>query len=321
MTPRPGPVLARFARPTGPETTLAVLADVHADATREAGAWKCYEHALDRLHTAVDDAGRHGADAVVVAGDLTRDGSDASFAAIDDAFEGFGGDVLCVPGNHDVPKEYRDAPSVHAFRERYTPGVLPYVRRVGDVHIIGLDTASAVADGSHGRVTDDQLAWLDATLPTVEDPIVVAHHNVADATSHASPIGIEAHATVGNADELADVLAAHDVPLVVSGHAHWPAVGGVPGGVSELLAPPVCSFPQAGLLLEVTPEGTTVTLLPLADRVGLETAYAAARDGTPRSRRIAENFRQGYLAHFPLVDEHVESTDGEKSRMRVAFER
>lgn len=155
----------------------------------------------------------------------------------------------------------------------------------------------------------------------MDDAVVVAHHNLADAASHASPVGIEAHATVGNADALADVLAAHDVPLVVSGHAHWPAVGDVQG-VRELLAPPVCSFPQAGLLLDVAPEGTTVTLLPLADRSGLEAAYAAAaRDGTPRSRRIAENFRQGYLAHFPLVDEHVAPAEQEKSGMRVAFER
>ncbi|WP_255494053.1 metallophosphoesterase [Halarchaeum sp. CBA1220] len=280
MTPRPGPVLARLARPAGPETTLAVLADVHADAARESGSWKCHEHALDRLRTALDDAGRLGADAVLVAGDLTRDGRPDSFDAVDAAFATFDGPVLCVPGNHDVPKTYRDAPSVHAFRERYTPGVLPYVRRVGSVHVVGLDTASAVEDGSHGRVTDDQLAWLDAVLPTIGEAVVVCHHN------------------------LADVLADHDVPLAVSGHAHWPTVG-TAGRVRELLAPAVCSFPQAGLLLDVTPEGTTVSMLPLADRDGLRAAHDAARDGTERSRRIVETFRDGYLTRFPLVDERT----------------
>lgn len=305
MTPRPGPVLARLARPAGPETTLAVLADVHADAAREPGSWKCHEHALDRLRTALDDASRLGADAVLVAGDLTRDGRPDSFDAVDAAFETVDGPVLCVPGNHDVPKTYRDAPSVHAFRERYTPGVLPYVRRVGAVHVVGLDTASAVEDGSHGRVTDDQLAWLDAVLPTIgEAVVVVCHHNLVDAASHAAPVGIEAHATVEGADALADVLADHDVPLVVSGHAHWPTVGAA-GRVRELLAPAVCSFPQAGLLLDVTPEGTTVSMLPIADRDGLRAAHDAARDGTERSRRIVETFRDGYLAQFPLVDERA----------------
>ncbi|GGL20974.1 hypothetical protein GCM10009037_00340 [Halarchaeum grantii] len=315
MTPRPGPVLARLARPAGPETTLAVLADVHADVAREPGSWKCHEHALDRLRTALDDAGRLGADAVLVAGrlgadavlvagDLTRDGRPDSFDAIDAAFATVDGPVLCVPGNHDVPKSYRDAPSVHAFRERYTPGVLPYVRRVGSVHVVGLDTASAVEDGSHGRVTDDQLAWLDAVLPAIGEAVVVCHHNLADAASHAAPVGIEAHATVEGADALADVLADHAVPLVVSGHAHWPTVGAA-GRVRELLAPAVCSFPQAGLILDVTPEGTTVSMLPLADRDGLRAAHDAACDGTERSRRIVETFRDGYLTRFPLVDERT----------------
>ena len=279
-----------------------MLADVHVDAAAEPGSWKCYDRAEARLRTALADADRMSLDAVVVAGDLTRDGQADAFDAFDAVFEEFDRTPLCVPGNHDVPKDYRDAPAVDAFAERYTPGTLPYVDRVGAVDVVGLDSASAVTDGSDGGVADRQIEWLDAALLGVGEAVVVLHHNLSPQEAHASSMCLESHPVVGNAGPLARTLAAHDVPLVLSGHAHWPTVG-VVSGVREVVAPAVCSFPQAGLLLSVGPRGTTVSLLPLADREGLEAAYRAARRGPPRSRRIAANFREGYLEGFPLVDE------------------
>jgi len=308
-----GPVIAALDRPRGPDTSLLVLADVHADAAREPGSWKCHHVALDRLHTALAEADHRGDDAVLVAGDLTRDGGDDSFDAVASAFAAHDTPVYCVPGNHDVPKDYRDAPSVHAFRDRFTPGVLPYVRRVGGVHVVGLDSASAVTDGAGGRVTAAQRERLAEALRTLDETVVVLHHNVV--TDGDAPMRVDRHPPVGGADELAAVLRDGDVPLVLSGHGHWPTVG-EHSGVREVVAPAVCSFPQAALRCSITPRGTTVSLVPLADREGLESAYRAARDGTDHSRRIAERFRDGYLAYFPLVDDRAPASD-ERDDSRV----
>lgn len=182
----PVPPFAHLDRPAGPKARVLVLADVHADPDGEPGSWKCYERGLARLRRGLAEARRLDVDAVLVAGDLTRDAGAAAFDRVSNAFATFDGPVLCVPGNHDVPKAYRDAASVHAFRESHTPGVLPYARRVGvpettadsgadrkatgaPPHVVGLDTASAVTDSAGGRVTDADLAWLDAAYDAACD--------------------------------------------------------------------------------------------------------------------------------------------------------
>jgi len=306
-TPPPrgrGPVLARFAEPTAPSTTFAVVADPHVTPLAE-GTWKLYHRTEQRLRTAVADCERLALDALVVAGDLTKDGDPAEFDRFDDIVGDLDAPVVAVPGNHDVPKVWDDhaTPPVSEFVARYTPGRLPFVTRVGGVDLVGLNTATVpggdLSSTHAGRVSRDQLAWLETVLPDLETPVVCLHHGTTRPRSVVPKSDPDHH--LRNASAVADRLSPPGAELVVSGHLHWPAVGR-PAGVPEVVAPPVCSFPQAGLLVHIEPRGTTVSLLPLADRNGLREAHRAVRHRADRLSMPADD-ALSYFDRFPLVDE------------------
>jgi Icc protein len=301
-----GPVLARFARPTGPRTTLAVIADPHVTAQAR-GMWKVFHRTEARLRAAIGDANRLGVDGVVFLGDLTKDGAPEEFERVDDLLSELSVPFVAVPGNHDVPKETMpETPPLEAFEAAYTPGSLPFCERVGGIDLIGLNSASmpddSLSDTHAGAISTDQLAWLDATLVEVENPVVALHHTVSGAPSYTDELGDSEHYRIRNPTALVDVLAAHDVGLVLSGHVHWPVVSRL-GSAYELTAPAACSFPQASLLVSTEPRGTTVSMVPLADRAGYAEAYRYASCAEGRGRIMTGRVEDGYFASFPLVDE------------------
>jgi Icc protein len=300
-----GPLLGRFSEPRGRATTLAVIADPHVSPTAE-GTWKLYHRTEARLQAAIADINRLAVDAAVIVGDLTRDGHPREFDRLDELLDTCAVPVLAVPGNHDVSKEHDDhrTPSLLEFVSRYTPGSLPFVKRVGSVDVIGLNTASMPdesLDGTHrGAVSQPQLDWLERTLPGMETPIVAMHHTAAAGSDHTHRGMKSDEYRMANAEQLAAVLGKHDVPLCLTGHIHWPSVAPFTGGY-EIVAPATCSFPQAYLLVHVEPRGTTIEIVPLADQSGLIEAYDAAREH-PRGSRLIDSTDAGYFQRFPLVD-------------------
>lgn len=301
-----GPVLARFARPrSATSTTVAVVSDAHVSTDRE-GTWKMFHRTRDRLRTALADASDRGADAVVLAGDLTKDGATRDFETVDALLADADAPTLAVPGNHDVPKAFdeHEVPPTSTFAANYAAGGLPFHAEVGGVDVLGIDSASTpdgtLADTHDGAVLADQLSWLDETLPGTDAPVVVMHHNLpgliqGDSHSRRSSYPVR------DADAVVETLARHDAPLVVSGHLHLPAVSEV-AGVRQVVSPPLCSFPQAYLLLEIGSDGTTVRHVPVADPAGVEEAYLHAKDHSARSDALAE-LALDRLANLPLVDE------------------
>ena len=105
-----------------------------------------------------------------------------------------------------------------------------------------------------------------------------------------------------NAAALAEVLRVHDVPLVLSGHLHWPIATRFKRMV-QVVAPAACSFPQSSLLIHIEPRGTTITTTLLTDRTGIEEAYRHARQGGRRSRGLAKSVDRGYFKEFPQINE------------------
>jgi Icc-related predicted phosphoesterase len=307
-----GPVLARLARPTGRSTTFAVVADPHVTATA-AGTWKVLHRTEARFRTALTNADRLGVDAVVSTGDLTRDGTLAEFELVDTLIADLNAPFVAVPGNHDVPKtlDEHETPPVERFVERYSPGALPSVVRIGGVDLVALDSATvpngSLADTHEGAISAAQVEWLDATLAEVESPIVVTHHPVGSIAEGVDALSPSSHYRLRNAERVVDVLAAHNAPLVVSGHVHWPAVVDA-GSARQVIAPAACSFPQAALLVHVEPRGTTISLLPLAARQGLEEAYRHARRSGDRVAAFVGAADDGYFERFPLVDEATDAT-------------
>jgi hypothetical protein len=304
----PGPVLARLDRPrSDPPVTVAVIADPHV-AVGASGTWKVAHRAHERLATAVAVANDH-ADAAVVAGDLTSDGRPREFDAVDEVLADLAVPWWAIPGNHDVPKAFDDheTPPTGAFYDRYD--ALPLAREVGDLTVLCVDTASAGVDVAFGddgtgddggdlrhtwggRVGESQRAWLADRLATTANPVVVTHHPVA-ALPGLPPGPRWRNFRVADADSVAGVLREGDAPLVVSAHQHVPAVLGHEGLVDgartvEALAPAVCSFPQASLHVEIDASGTTLRLVPLADRTGVAEAHGLARNGKQLGRTVLE---------------------------------
>ncbi|WP_266077305.1 metallophosphoesterase family protein [Haladaptatus caseinilyticus] len=308
-----GPVFARFSRPRSDvPTTIALVSDTHVSAEKR-GTWKVFHRTQSRLRTVLADANARDVDAVVFAGDLTEDGAVEDFETFDSILSTLEIPFVAVPGNHDVPKSFdtHQTPALSSFESEYTPGELPFLERVGGVDIIGLNSAEtpsgSLADCHDGAVSDSQLAWLDETLPRTEEPIVVMHHNLPGLSGEDGVHSWRRSFPTRNADELVATLARHDVPLHVSGHLHVPSVTKT-SGVREVIAPSLCSFPQAYLQFEIGPAGTTVRLVPTADSEGTKEAYIHATQDTARSDAVAE-MTLDRLSTLPLSDEWPSTRD------------
>ena len=109
-------------------------------------------------------------DAIVVKGDLTDGGTDEEYEAFLDAYSKLGPRMFHTRGNHDAMKSHTIA--CNAPRTIELPGVTLAV----------IDT---VRPGSeHGRITADQLEWLDDVAQASSTPLLVfGHHHPWDPSS------------------------------------------------------------------------------------------------------------------------------------------
>jgi 3',5'-cyclic AMP phosphodiesterase CpdA len=317
----PDATLARLSSPSVDDRTrIAVVADPHVSPRAE-GTPMVYHRSGERLRTALDDAEARGVDAMVSAGDLTKDGAPWEYEFLDEILEGLETPFFSVPGNHDMPKapveeyEYGDdheTPALERFERRYAPGDgFPFVERVGGVDVVGLNTAS-MPDGSlarshDGRVSDEQVEWLGDTLGGLETPLVLMHHNTPAMFDQFRELRERSHPEMGdppvlrNPEPLVETLTDHGVPLVVTGHLHNVGVAET-GPVREVTTPATGSFPQAYLLFEFDESGTTVRYVPVADLDGMTEAHHARRTGGPKSAGYT-SFASIRLARMPLLDD------------------
>jgi predicted phosphodiesterase len=300
-------LMARFEAPAAAgRTRIAVVSDVHLS-TRETGSWKVFHRTESRLRRVVADLNDHDLDLVCFSGDLTENGAAPDFELVTDILTDLETPFVAVPGNHDAPKDFdeHEVPSMAEFERLYTPGGLPFHHRVGGVDLVGLNTAHA-SDGSlddshEGTVCTDQRDWLDNTLPDLASPLVVGHHNLPGLLDDTGGRAWRSSFPMREADAFADLLARHDVPLYLSGHLHIPAVAETMG-VRELIAPAVCSFPQAYLVLEVDRTGTSVWHVPIGTAEDAAEALRHAHEYKERSRMVAGIVRR-QTAAYPLVDD------------------
>jgi 3',5'-cyclic AMP phosphodiesterase CpdA len=293
--------LARFDRPrVASPTKVAVLSDPHVAVEAE-GTWKVFHRTRALFRETLADAERRGADAVVVSGDLTKDGEERNFECVRSLLDDVGVPVLTVPGNHDV-KQRR----VADFERRFTDDGFPVRLRLDGLDVVGLNSAMTLGSGGEaelGAVSDAQLDHLDEVLADAREPVVVSHHNLPGLADHVGD-GWAPHPPVGNADALVDVLSRHDVPLHLSGHVHLLSLVRE-RGVRGLVSPGLCSFPQSYLMLDVDETGTTVRCLTTATGDEVEAAYEASRDHSDRSSLIA-GLNAEQFERLPLVDERAD---------------
>ena len=312
--PTVGSLVARLRRPrTDERTRLAVVADPHLS-TRAEGSSKLFDHTVAHVKNAIADANGRDVDAMVCVGDITKDGEPWNYDRFDELLADLDAPFYAVPGNHDVPKAGDDHETmpVAEFAERYAPQgqTFPFHVRVGGLDLLGLNTAgsrSFLYDSHEGLVTDDQLEWLDETLPTVETPVVLAHHNLPAMSEQlrehrdlAEP-DMFVPPELRNPEPFVDLLNEHDVPLLFTGHLHMPSAVRQ-GSVRELMVPTTCSFPQGYFLVDAGPEGTDVRFVPVADFDGTLRGHRERSTDSVTARGLT-GMAAVRLAQFPLVEE------------------
>ncbi|WP_251344120.1 metallophosphoesterase family protein [Haloplanus halophilus] len=302
-TPR---TLATLRRPrASPPVTIGVIADPHV-ATRATGTWKAYHRTTAFLRRAVRTLNEADVDAVLVAGDLTKDGERRNFEAFDAAVAGLDAPTVVIPGNHDVPKadDGGDSLPIRAFERRYAPGGYPLVARIGPVTLVCLNSA-ALPDGSlrettGGAVSRAQRARLPAVLDSAETPVVALHHTLGPLDAHDGHDRWSTFPVRGWAS-LRRTLAIHDVPLALTAHHHVPAAT-TRTGVREVVAPPACSVPHAVTTVAIGPRGTWIRTHPLATGAEVAESYRTAMIDGGLGARIVR-LATDAVRRFPLVED------------------
>lgn len=174
------------------------------------------------------DAPLHGADLVVVTGDLTQRGRIHQFEAARAFLDRLSRPVLVVPGNHDIPLYnliQRFAGKLARYRRLITDDLHPFIDD-GEIAILGLNTARSSAL-ANGRISRDQVRTIVNTFsaaPPGRTRIVAAHHPLLALTG-ATPSPL-----VGRAVLARQALADADVHIVLGGHRHH-AFSGESGAV------------------------------------------------------------------------------------------
>jgi 3',5'-cyclic AMP phosphodiesterase CpdA len=173
-------------------------------------------------------------DAVLVTGDISDDGSAASYDIARRELDRLGLPLLVIPGNHDCRDALR-----RAFADLPTmppTGLIDWRLDMGETTVIGLDTLVEGQGG--GRLRPESVAFLSDALDASRDrPLLLALHHPPLRTGirFMDAIGLE------NSDALAAVLARRSAPVrIVAGHVHGVHHGAL-GPHTIVTAPSTCS--------------------------------------------------------------------------------
>lgn len=168
----------------------------------------------------------HGdADALLLLGDLTHDGTSDQFARLKAALGPVSLPVIHLLGNHDNRTQFRAT----FPQARVTPsGFVQTWQRYEHVTVITLDTLDEAADPPHsGRLCADRLNWLDSTLSEAGDtPVLLALHHPPGPTGFTGMDRI----ALQEPGALIQRLKAHPSPVqIIAGHIHRTISGHVAG--------------------------------------------------------------------------------------------
>jgi 3',5'-cyclic AMP phosphodiesterase CpdA len=261
-------------------------------------------HRPEILAQLMEDVREVGAGHLLVTGDLVNLALPEEFDRARDwlAAQGGGDAVTVVPGNHDalVPVPWADG--IGRWKDwmgDLAPGggqeAFPFVKRVGDVALVGLSSAMPTAPFlAGGRIGEAQLARLEQLLQRLEAEglfrVVLLHHPLTEGA-------VRRRKALWDRDRLRQVLARAGAELVLHGHSHESTLESVPGprGPIPVVAAPSASaapddkgVPAGWSLIEVEPTNEawrlTVSLRSIAadglrfdsgERISLDVARRA----------------------------------------------
>ncbi len=162
----------------------------------------------DSLQHVVAQVGREQPriDLLLCTGDLSQDGSVASYQAFRALTGGFAAPTRWLPGNHDEAE----------VMAQVAPELVQSVTDIGSWRVVTLNTA--VQGATHGLLEQDQLSILDDALASAGERhcLVCCHHQPVDiGCAWIAPIGLR------NADQLLRRLQGYpQVKVLLWGHIH-----------------------------------------------------------------------------------------------------
>lgn len=227
------------------------------------------------------------------AGDLVQ-GSDSAttmaemFAAVQETIAGASVPMYPVPGNHD----YDD--NLTTYRTYF--GETNYSYDFGPLHLMALSTSG---DDSRGTVTADQLSWIESEFATTQPYTMIYFHHPLSAPAWGKPTCCFAET---ERDQLADLLDAQRVDLVVNGHSQGydyrylqtPDVSTIELGMYQLISGGAGgNIAQPGgdyhfTLMHVSPSGIEHYVVT-EDNFGLALQYTNNRGQSERATAVIEN--------------------------------
>ena len=241
------------------------------------------------------------------------------------------GRIRHVPGNHEVRW---DPTAKGRYRENF--GAVPYSFDAGGVHFTGFDPTQPLLEPGHCGAAG--LDWLDRDLAAAAGPRLLFQH---------FPVGGE-HDYVDDQAALLELIARHDVRVLVAGHVHRNTVTRLDGLVQvtlqAVLKEPVFYWAELGgglvltvsrvtVALDGTTAGSLVATVPLTGPLAghrrprgaaggvpsLRLPTVAAAAGLPRTQwrlRLTGSVQAGIAVAGNVVV--AASADGDVTAARVA---
>lgn len=227
---------------------------------------------------------RPAIDVVVGTGDLVNDGRSEQYHQLQSVLADLRPRFIPIPGNHDDRTELRSRFDVVPPGNPDDP--IDHVVDLGECRLVCLDTT---IPGHHdGRLTDDQLAWLDDALATASPPVIVVQHHPP------IPSGIPAmdrrYGLAGAAGEGQVVRRHAHVEAVIGGHYHralhrrfadtvatcCPSTAVQLALVLERLPTRYSDEPTGLLIHDVSTAGTSSHVVPLVQPTTWEPSWASS---------------------------------------------
>jgi len=178
---------------------------------------------------------------ILATGDLSNDGSAASYRRLQPLLASIALPVYCIPGNHDEPAAMEGSLLGGALRSLRVLVEDPW-------QLLFLD--SRVPGEDHGHLGTAELAALEEALRAAPErhTLVVLHHGPF-------PVCPLPNCQLDNAEELCELLRRHpNARAVLSGHNHC-AVDKLHRGVRTLVTPATCNnFEHPGKPEEIDPQ-------------------------------------------------------------------
>ena len=169
-----------------------------------------------------DSLNKVAPDLIVVTGDLTQEGRRKEFEEAKTFLTALPGDVMVIPGNHDIPVRNLYARFVQPYARfgRYIGPEINPVWRSARMHLVGANSARRAAadiNWSFGRLSRKQIAAAAnefSQAPANAIKGLAVHHPFLKGP------GTAGSRTVGRGNEMLDACARHGLDFTLTGHVH-----------------------------------------------------------------------------------------------------